>query len=376
MKYSLRIGQVSGVPLRVHWTVPLLVFLFGYSLASATLPAWIPGQSTTAYTVAGLAGALLLVLSLLAHESAHAIAARRKGIPVHNLTLWALGGVTEMDKPPAPGAAFLVAVSGPLTSLVVGGAALGAGMGLDAGPGWTLPAAVLVWLGWANVLLGVFNLLPAAPLDGGRVVQAVMWWRTGDRERAEQAAGRSGQVLGFLLIALGWIAFLRGVWGGLWLALIGFFVMIVANAERQQAFLAAALSGLRAADAMSSPVETAPDWITVQRFVDGPTVDTRHSALPLLDFEGHPSGLLRLPQLARIPVRQREEVRLRDVAAPVSQYATCAPDDLLDDVLKKLRPPTGLPVLVLDGGRLTGIITAHDITRLAQRRRLRGNGTG
>ncbi|MFE9628990.1 site-2 protease family protein [Streptomyces sp. NPDC006527] len=374
MNNALRIGQVLGVPLRIHWTVPLLVFLFGYSLADGTLPAWIPGRSTTVYTAAGVIGALLLLLSLLAHEFAHAATARRKGILVHDVTLWALGGMTRMDKPPASGAAFLVAVSGPLTSLIVGGVALGAGAGLGAGLGWEVPAAVMVWLAWANLLIGVFNLLPAAPLDGGRVVQAVVWWRTADRERAERAAGRSGQILGILLIVLGWIAFLGGVWGGLWLALIGFFIVIVAKAELRQASLATALGGLRAADAMSSPVETAPQWTTVQRFTDEPAMNARHSTLPLLDFEGHPSGLLHVPELSKIPPMQRETLRLRDVATPLSQCTTCAPDDLLEDVLKNLTPRGGVRILVIDGRRLTGIITAHDIVRLAQRRRLRKDG--
>lgn len=374
MNNSLRIGRILGVPLSIHWTVPLLVFLFGYSLGSQTLPAWLPGRSTTAYTVAGLTGALLLLLSLLAHEAAHALTARRKDIPVHDITLWALGGMTRMDKPPVPGAAFLVAVSGPLTSLVVGGAALGAGVGLGAGPGWEVPAAVMVWLGWANLLVGVFNLLPAAPLDGGRVVQAVMWWRTGDRERAERAAGRSGQIVGILLVALGWIAILGGSWSGLWLALIGFFVIIVAKAERQQASLVTALSGVRAADAMAGPAQTAPDWTTVQRFLDGPAMNVRHSTLPLLDFEGHPSGLLHLPHLARIPSPQRETLRLRDVGIPLSRCTTCVPDDLLEEVIKKLRSPDGLPILVMDGRRLSGIITAQDILRLVQHRQPR-NGS-
>ncbi|MGW3730235.1 site-2 protease family protein [Streptomyces sp. NPDC000851] len=150
MNSSLRIGRVAGAPLRIHWTVPLLVFLFGYSLAGGTLPAWLPGRSTTAYTVAGLIGALLLLLSLPAHESAHALTARRKGIPVHTVTPWALGGMTETSKPPAPGAAFLVAVSGPLAGLMVGGVALGAGAGLGAGLDWEVPAAVMAWLGWAT----------------------------------------------------------------------------------------------------------------------------------------------------------------------------------------------------------------------------------
>lgn len=364
MNGSVRMGRVLRVPLRIHWTVPLLVVLFGYSLGSQTLPAWIPDQSNATYTVAGLAGALLLLGSLLAHEAAHATA-RRKGIPVQSITLWALGGMTEMGKPRAAGAAFLVAVSGPLASLVVGAAAFGAGIRLDALSGWAVPAAVLVWLGWVNFVLGVFNLLPAAPLDGGRVVQALMWWRTGDRDRAERAAARSGQILGILLIAFGWISVLRGALSGLWLAIIGFFVLIVANAERQHAKLAPALRGVRAADAMSSPVETCPEWITVQRCVEDVALRAHHSTLVLTAFDGRPSGLLHLPRLARIPAPQRETLRVRDAATPLPQGSTCAPDDRLEDVLEKLSPRGGMNILVMDGPRLVGIITGRDISRIA-----------
>jgi Zn-dependent protease len=372
MNTSVRMGRIRGVPLRIHWTVPLLVVLFGYSLGSQTLPARIPEQPSATYTVAGLVGALLLLVSLLAHEAAHAITARRKGIPVKSITLWALGGMTEMDKPRAAGAAFLVAVSGPLTSLVIGAAALGAGIGLDALSGWAVPAAVLLWLGWMNCALGVFNLLPAAPLDGGRVVQALMWWRTGDRDRAERAAGRSGQILGIMLIGAGWVLVLGGAMGGLWLAVIGFFVMIVANAERQRAALAPALRGVRAANAMTSPVETCPDWLTVQRCVEDVALRARHSTLVLTAFDGRPSGLLHLPRLARIPTQQREALRVRDVATPLAQGTTCTPDGLLEDVLEKLSPRSGMRILVMDDQRLVGIITARDISRIVQRRALRG----
>ncbi|WP_406082446.1 site-2 protease family protein [Streptomyces zaomyceticus] len=373
MNGSVRIGRVLGVPLLVHWTVPLLVVLFAYSLGSQTLPIWLPGRSNATYTVAGLLGALLLVGSLLAHEAAHAFIARRKDIPVQDVTLWALGGMTRMGKPRTAGAAFLVAVGGPLTSLVVGAAALGAGVAVNALFGWAVPAAVLVWLAWVNVLLGVFNLLPAAPLDGGRVVQSVIWWRTGDRDRAERAAARCGQVLGFLLIAGGWVLLLRGFVGGLWLMVIGFFVLVVAGAERRQAGMATALHGVRAADAMSSPVETCPDWLTVERCVDDVAMRARHSALPLIDFAGRPSGLVDLSRFAGIPVPQRRTVRVRDVATPLSQCTTCAPDDLLEGVLERARPSrSGIRVLVTDGTLLVGVITARDIARLAQRHSLRG----
>ncbi|WP_149827305.1 site-2 protease family protein [Streptomyces tailanensis] len=373
MNGSVGTGRILGVPLRIHWTVPLLVLLFGYSLGSQTLPASVPDQSNATYTVAGLVGALLLLGSLLAHEAAHAITARRKGIEVRCITLWALGGMTEMGRPRGAGAAFLVAVTGPLTSFIVGAAALGAGIGLDAVSGWEVPVAVLVWLGWVNVVLGVFNLLPAAPLDGGRVVQALMWWRTGDRDRAERAAARSGQVLGMLLIALGWIAVLRGAFGGLWLAVIGFFVVIVAGAERRRARLVPALRGVKAADAMSSPVETCPDWFTVERCVEDVALRTHHSTFVLTDFEGRPSGLLHLPQLARIPAPQRQTLRVRDVATPLAHATTCAPDALLEGVLEMLRPGSGLPILVTDGRHLVGIITARDISRIVQRHALRGS---
>jgi Zn-dependent protease len=218
----------------------------------------------------------------LAHEAAHAFTARRKGIEVRSITLWALGGMTEMGRPRSPGAAFLVAVSGPLTSLAVGAAALAPGTVLNTVSGWAMPAAVLVWLGWMNIALGAFNLLPTAPLDGGRAVQALTWWRTGDPDRAERAAARGGQVLGVLLLGLGWIALLRGALSGLWLAVAGFFVLVVAGAEHQRARSAPALRGVRAIDATSSPVETCQDWMTVQRCIEEVAVRTRHSALVVL----------------------------------------------------------------------------------------------
>jgi Zn-dependent protease len=372
MNGSIGMGRVLGVPLRFHWTVPLLVMLFGYSLGGQTLPAWVPDRSDAAYTVAGVAGALLFVGSLLAHEAAHAVTARRRGIEVRGITLWALGGMTEMGRPGTARATFVTAVSGPLTSLVVGAAVFGAGVGLDAVAGWAMPAAVLIWLGWVNVFLGVFNLLPAAPLDGGRVVQAVVWWRTGNRDRAEGAAARGGQVLGFLLIALGWVSVLGGAFGGLWLTIIGFFVVIVAGAERQRARLAPALRGVRAADAMSAPVETCPDWFTLEHCVQDLALRTHHSTLAVTDFEGHPSGLLHLRALARIPAERRQGIRVRDMAIPLSRCTTCAPDDLLQDVLERLRPGQGLPVLVIDGRRPAGIITVRDISRIVERHALGG----
>ncbi|MFD5512049.1 site-2 protease family protein [Streptomyces sp. NPDC127051] len=374
MNGSVPIGRVVGVPLRMHWSVPLLVVLFAYGLGRQTLPVWTPGRSNAVYTLASVVGALLLMGSLLLHETAHAATARRKKISVEDVTLWALGGMTRMGRPQTAPAAFAVAVSGPLTSLVIGGAAVGAGIGLHTLPGWAVPAAVLVWLGWTNLFLAVFNLLPASPLDGGRVLQALLWWRTGDRDRADRAASRMGQVMGVLLAAVGWISFLRGVSSGLWLVFIGLFITFVAGAERQHAVMRTGLRGVHVADAMSSPVATGADWLSVRRFIDEVAVESRHSALPLLDFDGRPSGVVHVRGLARLPEAQREAVRVRDVATPLERCAVAAPGDLLGEALDALRPGTGLPILVVDSDRLVGIVTAKDVTRLMERQALGGAG--
>ncbi|MET7518222.1 site-2 protease family protein [Streptomyces sp. NPDC005480] len=375
MNGSVRVGRVVGVPLRMHWSVPLLAVLLAYGLGRQALPALAPGRSDAVYAFASVVGAMLLMGSLLLHETAHAATARRREISVQDVTLWALGGMTRMGRPQTAAAAFAVAVSGPLTSLAFGGVALGAGIGLDALLGRSVPAAVLVWLGWANLFLGVFNLLPAAPLDGGRVLQALLWWRTRDRQRADRAASRSGQVMGVLLAAVGWIAFLRGTPGGLWLVFVGGFIAVVAGAERQRAVLQTAIQGVRVADAMSSPVTTGPDWLTVQRFIEEVAVKSRHSALPLLDFEGRPSGIVQLRRLTAIPGARREGLRVRDVATPSARCPAAAPNDLLSEVLDGLGPGTGMPILVVDAGHLAGIVTAKDISRLMQRHALGGQGS-
>ena len=370
MNGSFRIGRIFGVPLRMHWSVPLLVILIGYGLGHETLPAWLPGRSAAVYTFMSLAGSVLLMASLLLHEAAHAATARRNSVPVEDVTLWAMGGMTRMGKPGTAPVALAVAASGPVTSLLIGGVALASGAGLHSASGWAVPAALLVWLGWANMLLGVFNLLPAVPLDGGRVVHAALWWRTGERDRAELTADRGGQVIGMLLMAVGWLSLLRGATGGLWLAFIGLFITITAGAERQRAVLTTALRGVRVAEAMSSPVTTAPDWLTVDRFVDEVAVRARHSAIPLLDLDGRPTGIVQMRRIATVLAGSRATVRVRDVATPLSQLTLAAPDELLNDVLEKVHTQAGMQILVVDGGRLVGIVTPHDLMRLLQQHTL------
>jgi Zn-dependent protease/predicted transcriptional regulator len=361
-------GRVFGVPLRMHWSALLLAVVLGTSLGASTLPAWAPGHSRASYLVSGLAGAGLLIVSLVLHEGAHALIGRRAGVPVHDMTIWALGGMTRMEPAERPPAAFGIAVSGPLTSLVLGAIGVGAALGLLRGLHWTLPGDVLLWVGWINVLLAVFNLLPAAPLDGGRVLQSLVWWRTGDRARGEQVAGRSGQVAGAVLAAIGALALLRGVLDGLWFMLMGFFITMAAQAEVRQATLQSLLHDVLVSEVMSAPVATGPDWFTVDRFVDDVAATGHHSHLALLDFEGRPAGIVSLRQLSMIPAASRQLTRVGAVALPMERCPTAAPGDRLGDVVARLTPGAPVRVLVLDGGGLVGIVTAHDVSRFLQHR--------
>ncbi|MEU1036235.1 CBS domain-containing protein [Streptomyces mirabilis] len=174
-------------------------------------------------------------------------------------------------------------------------------------------------------------------------------------------------VVGTALAVLGWLAFVKGAAGGLWLMLIGLFVAVTAAAERRRAELGTALRGIRVAEVMTSPVATGPDWLTVDRFLPDVAASAGHSVLPLLDFDGRPSGVVRLRRLAAVPSGRQAGLRVRDVATLLSQGTLAAPDELLTDVLDRLGSTGGLPILVMDGGRLRGIITAHDIGRLSRR---------
>ncbi|MEV5510804.1 site-2 protease family protein [Streptomyces orinoci] len=366
---SISLGRLFGIPLRIHWSAPVLVLFLGTGLARGTLPASVPGRSALVYATAGLLGAVLLTASLLLHEAAHALTARRSGIPVMDITVWGLGGVTRLGQAAAPRTQFLVAVAGPLTSLAVGGLGIAAGFATGHLLHWAVPAVVLLWAGGANVLLAVFNLLPAAPLDGGRILQSLIWWRGGDRTRAQRAAGRCGQAAGLLLMLLGWYQTVHGVGSGLWLMLVGGFLAVSATAEMRQAEVLAALAGVRVAEAMTVPPPTAPDWHSVADFLDTVPARTGQPVIALLDFEGRPSGVVEQNRLLLVPAARRASVRVRELAVPLEQCALAAPDDLLVDVLQRTAVAGRLLILALDeDGRLAGTVTPEDIMRVARRR--------
>ncbi len=235
--HGVKVGRVAGIEVRLDWSVAVIVWLLAWSLAGDALPSAASGYSTWVYWTVGAAAAVLFVLSLLAHELSHSVVAQHHGVEVRDITLWMLGGMSSLSgEPNDAGTEFRIAAAGPLTSLAI---SIGS-FAVAIATAWLGLATVLVvawvWLGTINGILAVFNLVPAAPLDGGRILTAVLWRRRGDHASAVMSAARAGRFFGVALVGLGLVEFALGaVVSGIWLAFVGWFMLSVAHAEERTA---------------------------------------------------------------------------------------------------------------------------------------------
>ncbi len=379
VQQSVRLGRIDGITVRAHWSVAVILLIITQVLAVSWLPAAYPHERAALYWTVAVISAVLFLASLLAHELAHALVARRSGVTVKSITLWMLGGMTDMaDEPPTASADFKIAMAGPATSLAAGGVFYGVAVAIHAAGGPAMVVAAAVWLALENGFLGVFNLLPGAPLDGGRVLRAILWRRHGDRERAEQASGRSGQVLGAVMVGIGVVeAFsYRTVGGsvdGLWLILIGWFLISTAGAETRAAAARAALAGLRVADVMTPHPECAFGWQSVAEFADE-AARSRQDAFPVTGSGGELTGIVVTSRLARIPARERAGMRVEQVALPVPPVYRASPDDPAGALAGRVPLGGEVAAVVVDHERVTGLVTVSDLQQALRRRRLTAAG--
>jgi Zn-dependent protease/CBS domain-containing protein len=377
LRQDIRLGRVAGIPVGANWSVAVVLLLIAWLLGASYLPSANPHQPQALYWLAAAAAALLFLASLLAHEMSHAVVARRNGVQVRSITLWMLGGVAELGgDPPNAGADLRIALAGPATSAAAAGLFLGLAVGLHTLGATAVAVSAAGWLAVMNAVLAVFNMLPGAPLDGGRVLRALLWRHYRDRQRAESAAARAGQFVGAVIIAAG-LAELVG-WGsvgGLWLMLIGWFMISAASAEQAAAAAEAALRGLRVADVMTDNPQLGPAWITVQDFIVRTAARSDQDAFPVVDLSGGLVGLALTDQLAKIPLDDRPTLRLDQVAMAVPAEYLASPDDPAGPLLTR-RPLGGQVVaVVLADGRVTGIVTVEGLRRAARWNRLAAAGS-
>jgi len=370
MNENVSLGRIAGIHVGLNWSLLVIGALIAWSLATGILPAAAPGRTSSAYWAAGVISAFVYLASLLAHELAHSVVAMRRGVRVEGITLWLFGGVSRFSsESSSPGAQTLITFVGPLTSLVLGVLFLLLSVAFGGGAQPSLLTATLAWLGYINILLGVFNLLPAFPLDGGRILQSLIWLRTGDRLRATNIAARIGMVFAFLLIAYGLVtAFVAGgLFGGVWSVFLGWFLLSAARAEQTGALMRQALSGISVTEVMTPNPVQAPDGITVDDALHGYVLASRHSTFPTHDGSGQLSGLLTLTALKNVAPNARATTLIREIICPLDKVSTARPADPASNLLNDGGGCSEGRTLVVDNGRLVGIVSPSDINRLLQR---------
>jgi Zn-dependent protease/CBS domain-containing protein len=364
---SIRIARIAGIPVGISPWWLLVVALFTWSLGASYYPVEVPGISPVASYGLGLASVLLLFASILAHEFGHALVARRRGVVVEEIDLWLLGGVSRMRNQPKTAAdELLYAAAGPAVTALIA---------LAFGLAWLLlpPSApkalhaLIVYEAEVNALILVFNLLPAFPLDGGRIARALIWRRTGDIHRATQTAVRIGRAFGYLMIAFGVLVAFEGEPTGLWITFIGIFVIAGGSAEQLQEELVTAFTGIEAEALMSSPAITID---AAEHLDQAEALFSSHhlTAAPVTDSDGRAIGMLSVRQIERtLPPRR--------AGVSVGQAADRDPALLLDrheDVAHLLQEPAfaqmGRAAVVDDAGRPVGVLSITDVQREAQAR--------
>jgi Zn-dependent protease/CBS domain-containing protein len=358
---SFRLGRIAGIDVGVNWSWLVVFALITWSLASGVFPDQDPGHSDGTYVAMAVVAAILFFVSLLGHELGHAVTARREGMELDGITLWLFGGVARFKGMfPSAAAELKIALAGPAVSLVIG-----AVCSLLA---WVLalPSAidgVLAWLGYVNLILLVFNLLPALPLDGGRVLRAALWRARHDFAWATNVAASIGRGFGYLLIAAGISLFIfQGAFGGAWLAFIGWFLLGAAGAEQRHLAARQALGGFRVRDLMTSdPVTVSADH-TLGWFMDEVARQRRHTTYPVLE-DGRPVGLLAFGCVASVPRRAWDVRSVRECMIPIEQVPRMRPETAAVDALLELSESSVNRGLVLDDGRLAGIISTADLGR-------------
>ena len=360
MDGNVTIGRFGGVEVRLNWSLIAVFALIAWSLAQGVFPSQNPGLSHGTYIAMAIVAALLFLASILLHELGHSWVARREGIEVDSITLWLFGGVSQFKgRFTSAGAEFRVAISGPLVSIVLGVLFVLIAVA-------QLPSSVdgvAAWLGYINLILAVFNLLPASPLDGGRVLHAALWRARGDFAWATRVASEIGQGFGYLFIALGLAMFIfQGSFSGAWLAFIGWYLLQGARAEARYVATEQALDGLRVRDLMvRDPVIVDADS-TIGRLMDDVAWSHRFTTYPVLDG-GRPVGLLTFASVAAVPRSDWDTRRVRDTMISLDQVPLLTEDEKAVDALAELSAPSAHRGLVVDNGHLAGLLSITDLAR-------------
>lgn len=366
MKDSLRLGRIAGIPVGVNWSVVVMALAVVALLSAQILPSVYPGTPLLERIGAAIAGALLFFVSILGHEFGHALVARRHGVGTTGITLWVLGGVAKLTRQaPTPRAEFQIAIAGPAASLMFGLIFAGGAIGLNRWTDIVLPPAVAAWLAAVNLLLAVSNLLPGAPLDGGRVLTAALWKKLGDAEHARLLSARCGFVLGVLLGAVGLVqATWLGQMTGWWTVVVGLFILTAARAEILGAAVRRRLASVRANDLMTSHPTAISDTLTIDQafgpvgvgglLTSSPAAGQsagNHTGLPVIRWDRSPIGYVAPSMTEGIGLAERSWTTVGQVMATAEHVPRAWKEDSIQTIIDRA------------GGDIDHVTVVHEASR-------------
>ena len=361
---GIPIGKAFGISLRLHYSWFFIFVLVTWALAAAYFPTTYPNWSLSLKIGAGIITSILFFGSVLFHELMHSLVALRQGTQIQSITLFFLGGVSEMTgESKTAGDEFRMAAAGPFSSLVLGGVFLGIFFVLRSATGEAAQfgAAISYYLGLINILLGVFNLIPGFPLDGGRVLRSLIWWRSRNMQSATKIASNIGRAIGFIFIFGGiWLAFTGNFFNGIWLVLIGWFLETAAGSSYRQMLLQDMLKGHKASEVMSRDCTVVPPDITVERLVNEHILSSGRRCFPVVSG-GHTEGLMTLSNVRSIPHDARKTKLVREAMTPLSQVKSVSPNEDLSTILQILSENDINQVPVVWENKVVGIVARDNL---------------
>ena len=371
MQPQIKLGRIFGIEIGLHFTWILIALLIVFSLVAnfrETNPQW----GNRAVFMTALATGVLFFATIIAHELAHSLVAKSRGLPVKSITLFALGGVSQLEKDAEDAKTeFLVAIVGPITSFTIGAILLVIAVALGASPTATPNTPVLammMWLGYINVGLAVFNLVPGFPLDGGRVLRSIAWWMTKDAVRATRIAARVGQTIATLFIAIGVYRFLGGAgFAGLWIAIIGWFLFDAAGASYAQVEIKQRLRGVRVGDIMSRDCATVEGHTNLQAFIEDFLLRTGRRCFVVVE-NGVISGMITANEIKEVEPKLRIHKTVSDAMRPIHQLRTVTTDTPVTEALEVMAREDLNQLPVVSGDRVEGVISRGQVLRYLQTR--------
>ena len=365
LRSHIKLGSIFGIKVGLHYSWFLIAVLIALSFFR-TFRLEFPQMGDTQVGIMGVSAALVFFISLLLHELSHSLVAKTRGIPVREITLFALGGVSQMEGQSVTAKdEFSITAAGPLASVAIGITLLGIAQFLG-GPAATPATRLMSMLGYINLGLAVFNLIPGYPLDGGRILRAALWWKSGNLDAATRSAARAGQAVGFGFILFGTVSFFGGAgFSGLWIAFIGWFLVQAAGASVLEVGIKHALAGVRVMDVMKRDCPTVDRHTGLQELIEGQLLRTGNRCFIVVD-NGDVVGLVTPKDITAIDRALWPTTAVDRVMRPLEVLRTVAPDDSLSSALEILSRENINQLPVVANGRLEGVLSRADVVNNLQ----------